>query len=53
MRADLLALLLRTGDPLAGAFARRDQPGILRDALQRLKSEYERAPEDNKAASSY
>lgn len=40
MRAGLLALLQRTGDPLADAFAHRENPGILLAAKARLLSEY-------------
>lgn len=47
MRAELLALLQRTGDPLAEAFAHRDNPEILREAKARLLAEYP-APAKNK-----
>lgn len=40
MRADLLALMRRTGDPLAEAFARRDQPNVVDAALQQLADDY-------------
>ena len=46
MRAELLALLRRTGDPLAEAFAHRDNPQLVQEAMRKLKSEYERAPEN-------
>ena len=44
MRGELLTLLRRTGDPLAEAFAHRDQPALLQKALRQLKAEYEPAP---------
>jgi len=40
MRAELLALLQRTGDPLAEAFAHRDNSQLLRAAKARLIAEY-------------
>jgi hypothetical protein len=40
MRKELLALLKRTGDPLAEAFAQRDKPEILAAAKQQLAEEY-------------
>jgi len=40
MRSELLALLQRTGDPLAEAFAHRDNPELLRAAKARLAAEY-------------
>lgn len=43
MRAELLALLRRTNDPLAEAFAHRDQPELLRDAMAKIKAECESA----------
>jgi N-sulfoglucosamine sulfohydrolase len=46
MRAELLALLRRTGDPLAEAFAHRDKPELLQTAMQKLKSDYERTPKN-------
>ncbi len=42
LRQELLALMQRTGDPLAGAFAQRDKPEILAAARQRLMDEYQR-----------
>ncbi len=42
LRADLLALLRRTGDPLAEAFAHRDKPELLREAKEKLMAEYDR-----------
>ena len=44
LRQELLALLQRTGDPLAEAFAQRDKPEILAAAKQKLREEYERPP---------
>jgi len=44
LRKELLALLQRTGDPLAEAFAHRDKPEILAAAKQKLMDEYERPP---------
>lgn len=41
-RKELLALMERTGDPLAEAFAHRDQPELLAAAKQQLRQEYER-----------
>jgi N-sulfoglucosamine sulfohydrolase len=41
LRKELLALMQRTGDPLAQAFARMDKPGILASAKQKLIAEYE------------
>lgn len=46
MRAELLALLRRTGDPLAEAFAHRDRPALVQNAIRELKAEYEPAPAD-------
>ncbi len=43
-RKELLALLQRTGDPLAEAFAHRDKPELLAAAKQKLAAEYERPP---------
>ncbi|MCX6895024.1 MAG: sulfatase [Verrucomicrobia bacterium] len=40
LRGELLALLRRTGDPLAEAFAHRDNPELLRAAKARLAAEY-------------
>ena len=40
MRAQLLAEMRRTGDPLAGAFAQRDQPDVLAAAMERLAKQY-------------
>ncbi len=44
MRKDLLALMERTGDPLAQAFAQRDTPEILASAKRGLADEYVRKP---------
>jgi N-sulfoglucosamine sulfohydrolase len=43
-RKELLALLQRTGDPLAESFAHRNKPEILAAAKQKLADEYERPP---------
>lgn len=40
LRAELLAHMRRTGDPLAEAFARRHEPRFVADAVLRLKAEY-------------
>lgn len=42
LRADLLALMRRTGDPLAEAFAHRTDPSVLRAAMDGLQGDYER-----------
>jgi len=44
LRGELLALLRRTGDPLAEAFAHRDQPDFVKAAIQKLKAAYETKP---------
>lgn len=44
LRGELLALMQRTGDPLAEAFARRDRPELLAAAKERLAGEYVRGP---------
>ena len=44
MRQDLLALMHRTGDPFAEAFAQRDKPEVLAAARQKLMDEYQRPP---------
>lgn len=44
LRAELLALMQRTGDPLAEAFAHRDRPELLAAAKERLAGEYVRGP---------
>jgi N-sulfoglucosamine sulfohydrolase len=44
MRQDLLALMRRTGDPLTGAFARRDDRELVSGALEKLKDEYAKRP---------
>jgi len=41
LRADLLSVLRRTGDPLAEAFALRDNPQTLRDANAALSTAYD------------
>jgi N-sulfoglucosamine sulfohydrolase len=46
LRKELLALMQRTGDPLAQAFAERDKPEILGAAQQKLTDEYQRVPKD-------
>ena len=40
LRSRLLAEMRRTGDPLAEAFAGRDQPGILATAMDQFAEEY-------------
>ena len=40
MRQQLLDLMQRTKDPLAGAFANRDQRELTDRAIQNLKEEY-------------
>jgi hypothetical protein len=40
LRADLLANMKRTGDPLAEAFARRQDPAFVANALAGLKAAY-------------
>lgn len=44
LRQDLLKVLWRTGDPLAEAFAHRDDPFVLAAALQKLSEEYGLGP---------
>ena len=44
LRQELLALMQRTGDPLAEAFAQRDKPEVLAAARQKLMDEYQRPP---------
>jgi hypothetical protein len=48
LRADLLALMRRTGDPLAEAFAQRGDARKLDDAMEKLKSEYQRPAKGGK-----
>ncbi len=48
LRAELLALLRRTGDPLAEAFAQRDQRAVFSAAMQKLSQEYVRVPKKGK-----
>ena len=50
LRGDLLALLRRTGDPLAEAFAHREKPELLREAKEKLIAEYERPPKNKNRA---
>lgn len=47
MRQELLALLRRTGDPFAEAFARRDRKDLIPAVLERLKEEYGGRPDRN------
>lgn len=47
MRQELLALLRRTGDPFAEAFAHRDRADLASAVLDQLKQEYGRKPERN------
>lgn len=44
LRQDLLKLLRRTGDPLAEAFAQRNDPTVVAAALHKLSEEYARVP---------
>jgi N-sulfoglucosamine sulfohydrolase len=46
MRQDLLALMQRTGDPFAEAFARRDNKELVPAVLNKLKEEYGRKAQD-------
>jgi N-sulfoglucosamine sulfohydrolase len=48
MRAELLALMQRTGDPLAESFAHRDKPEILATAKQKLIDDYGRPQKEKK-----
>ena len=50
MRAELLALFQRTGDPLAEAFAHRDKPEILAAAKKQLADQYSALPKRNAKA---
>lgn len=50
LRNELLALMQRTNDPLAEAFAHLDKPEILAAAKQKLINEYVRGPKQGKAA---
>jgi N-sulfoglucosamine sulfohydrolase len=47
MRAELLALMRRTGDPFAEAFARREQKELASAVLEKLKAEYGRKAAEN------
>jgi N-sulfoglucosamine sulfohydrolase len=40
MRTELLALMQRTGDPFAEAFAHRDNPALIPPVIEKLKKEY-------------
>jgi hypothetical protein len=40
MRKELLALMQRTNDPFAEAFARRDNKELRRRVLEKVKQEY-------------
>ena len=44
MRKELLEVMRRTGDPLAEAFAKREDKQLVADALEQLKREYGRKP---------
>lgn len=44
MRQDLLALMRRTGDPFAEAFAHRDNKELIPEVLKKLNEEYCRKP---------
>ena len=45
MRRDLLALMRRTGDPFAEAFARRDSKDLIPEVLKKLNEQYGRDPQ--------
>jgi N-sulfoglucosamine sulfohydrolase len=47
LRQDLLALMRRTGDPFAEAFAHRERKDLVPEVLEKLKHEYSRKPERN------
>jgi len=49
MRQELLALMRRTGDPFAEAFARRERRELVPAVLEKLKQEYSKKPERNQA----
>ena len=49
MRQELLALMRRTGDPFAEAFARRERRDLVPAVLEKLKQEYSKKPERNQA----
>lgn len=49
MRRELLALLQRTGDPLAPALAQRDRPEVLAAIKRQLADQYERPPKPKAA----
>lgn len=46
MRQDLLALMQRTGDPFAEAFARRDRKDLVPAVIRKLREEYRRKAEE-------
>jgi N-sulfoglucosamine sulfohydrolase len=48
MRAELLALLRRTGDPLAEGLAQRDKPDVLEAAKAKVSDEYDRKKKSKK-----
>lgn len=50
MKKELLALLQRTGDPLAPAFAQLDKPEVLQRIKQQLDREYQRGPREKAKA---
>ena len=50
LRGELLALLQRTGDPLAPALAQRDRPEVLKAIKQQVMEEYERPAKPKAAA---
>ncbi len=47
IRKDLLAVMQRTGDPFAEAFAHRDRKELVPAVLEKLKKEYERKSENS------
>lgn len=44
MRGELLAVMQRTGDPFAEAFAHRENKELIPAVLEKLKAEYNKAP---------
>ena len=44
MRQELLALMQRTGDPFAEAFAHRGDPAVAAAATRKVSKEYRRRP---------
>lgn len=44
MRADLLALMRRTGDPFAEAYAGRQNPALVAATLRKVAGDYAKKP---------